>query len=234
MPLICRPVYFEWTIVRSRGILFLGVLQWIRSLYRRLLLATCYSTHPQEIILPTTFTETLHSWYNFYMLIGTAAATLAGLMFVAISLAMNVMSGTSQEIFDLFVTPTVMYFASAVLVSALMLVPIITPTTLALVLLVVGGIGFWITVAYVRAIIGIAKRAGDFHWSDWLGEVILPLASYPLILAAALLFAFSRSTLAFAFLALGPVTLLLSGITNTWSVVMSAAKRHAESGQQEE
>src|SRR5574341_885176 len=174
------------------------------------------------------FTETLHSWSNFYLLIGTAAATLAGLMFVALSLAMNVITDITSEMFDLFITPTILYLASALMLAATMLVPVFTPLTLALALFLLGVVGMWITVAYVRSLIAVGRTRGDFHWSDWIGEVILPLVSYPLILAAALFFALSRETLALGVLAFAPVTLLMSGIGNAWSVVMASATRHAE------
>jgi len=174
------------------------------------------------------FTETMHSWASFYILVGTAAATLAGLMFVALSLGMNVMTDITKETFDLFVTPSILYFGTALVLAAVMLVPTFTPMGLALTLLLFGVIGFWITVAYVRAIIALGKRAGDFHWSDWVAEVVLPLISYPLILAAALSFALSREGIAFSILAFAPITLLLSGIGNTWSVVMAIIGRHTE------
>ncbi len=56
--------------------------------------------------MPDMLSQPLHDWQNFYLLVGTAAATLVGLMFVAISL--GVRSITQQHIpaLRVFVSPT--------------------------------------------------------------------------------------------------------------------------------
>ena len=43
-----------------------------------------------------TFAQYLDRWHNFYMLAGTAAATLIGLLFVALTLSIEVMSDEFQ------------------------------------------------------------------------------------------------------------------------------------------
>lgn len=43
------------------------------------------------------FTETLESWENFYMLTGTAAATLVGLVFVSVSLHIDFIASTKKD-----------------------------------------------------------------------------------------------------------------------------------------
>jgi len=40
--------------------------------------------------------DVLHDWQNFYVLMGGASATLTGLMFVAVSLGMNLVNDASE------------------------------------------------------------------------------------------------------------------------------------------
>ena len=51
--------------------------------------------------------QQLRDWQNFYMLSGTAAATLTGLMFVVISLSPNMTDPDAEANVRAFVTPTV-------------------------------------------------------------------------------------------------------------------------------
>jgi hypothetical protein len=83
--------------------------------------------------MPDVFIETLHTWQNFYFMIGGVVAGLLGLMFVALSL-MHLVSDETREEFEIFVTPSEVYFVSALLVACVMLVPALTPPSLALAL----------------------------------------------------------------------------------------------------
>jgi len=67
----------------------------------------------------------LAAWQNFYVIIGSAAATLTGLMFVVVTLIAGVrlrMSSPS-EAFATFNTPNVVHFCAALLVAAILSAP---------------------------------------------------------------------------------------------------------------
>jgi hypothetical protein len=67
----------------------------------------------------------LATWQNFYVLIGTAAATLTGLMFVVITLSTGVRGRVSSASGALgaFTTPNVVHFGAALLVAATLSAP---------------------------------------------------------------------------------------------------------------
>jgi len=55
------------------------------------------------------------AWQNFYVIVGSAAAALTGLMFVAVALIVNVRgTGTAQQL-GAFGTPTVVHFGAVLL-----------------------------------------------------------------------------------------------------------------------
>ncbi len=64
----------------------------------------------------------LERWVNFYLLVSAAAATLIGLLFVVITLAAERKAAGASRI-PLYLTPTVIYFGSVLLLAALLTFP---------------------------------------------------------------------------------------------------------------
>src|SRR5947199_10254850 len=67
----------------------------------------------------------LTTWENFYVIIGSSAATLTGLMFVVITLIAGVRVRVSSPSGALgaFSTPNVVHFGAALLVAAILSAP---------------------------------------------------------------------------------------------------------------
>src|SRR5260370_14564572 len=65
----------------------------------------------------------LATWQTFYVITGSAAATLTGLMFVVITLIAGVRQRRSSESGVAFGTPTVVHFCLALLVAAILSAP---------------------------------------------------------------------------------------------------------------
>ena len=68
----------------------------------------------------------LAPWSSFYIMTGSSAAALTGLMFVVITLVRRAGadgSGASQDGVSAFSTPTVLHFCVALLVSAILVAP---------------------------------------------------------------------------------------------------------------
>src|SRR5688572_25833715 len=97
------------------------------------------------------FTEMLRSWQNFYFMMGGVAATLLGLMFVAVSLGLGLVTDENRDSIKTFVNPSIFYFVSVLVLCGLMLIPEIQPNALALVLLLMGIIA-------IKQVLPFAKR----------------------------------------------------------------------------
>ena len=61
------------------------------------------------------------AWESFYVIVGSAAAALTGLMFVVLALVAD--SANSSRQIDAFGTPTVVHFGTVLLISAIMSAP---------------------------------------------------------------------------------------------------------------
>ncbi len=165
----------------------------------------------------------LTPWANFYVMMGSSAAALTGLMFVVITLVGDADRGqTSADGISTYSTPTVMHFAAALLISALMSAPWRTLGSPAIALGLAGlvGIVYLARIGFRTAQITAYRADAE----DWCWYVVLPLLSYVAIFATSVgLLANPRNSL---FLVAGSVVLLIFiGIHNAWDVVTYLAAR---------
>src|SRR5436190_12429279 len=73
--------------------------------------------------MPASPAELLHEWHDFYILLGTASATLVGLMFVAVSIGTSVFNEEHRAPMRAFITPTVMHFAAVLFACVVVTIP---------------------------------------------------------------------------------------------------------------
>ena len=144
------------------------------------------------------------TWQNFYVIIGTAAAALTGLMFVVITLLAGTRALRASEPTAAFSSPTVVHFGAALLVAAILSAPWQALWQVGL-LLGFSGLGF---VAYAVIVIRRLRRQTDYQpvLEDWLWHTIFPLASYTAIVIAAIVL---PSNPVPALFVIGAATLLL-------------------------
>ena len=160
----------------------------------------------------------LTDWGTFYILIGTAAATLTGLTFVVVTLIAGVRERASSpsEAFATFNTPSVVHFCLALLVAAILSAPW-QALWQAGVLLGLSGLG---GVSYVLIVLRRVRRQRDYQpvLEDWLFHTVLPLVAYTALVVAALLLPGQPAPALFV-IAAGTVLLLFIGIHNAWDNV---------------
>jgi hypothetical protein len=157
-------------------------------------------------------------WSNFYIIMGSSAAALTGLMFVVVTLSMASPRARSDMDVGLsvFSTPTVMHFCTAFLIAGIVSAPwhyALTPDV------IIGIVGF-IGVIYVLRIIYKTTHLTSYRpvLEDWLWFGILPMLAYAAIAAAAILLPWYSSAALFT-LAAATMLLVFIGIRNAWDVV---------------
>ena len=160
----------------------------------------------------------LATWQNFYILIGSAAATLTGLMFVVATLVagVGVRSSSPSEAFATFNTPNVFHFGAALLVAAILSAPWQVLWHAGLLL---GLCGLW-GVMYVVIVLRRARRQTSYQpvLEDWLWHTVFPLVSYIALAVAAILLPGHPAPALFV-IAAATVLLLFIGIHNAWDNV---------------
>jgi modulator of FtsH protease len=182
----------------------------------------------------------LSQWENFYVIVGSSAGALTGLTFIVITIAADPANramdqpGLRLRGLRAFITPTAVYFVSALWVSALMSVPGQTAFSLAICLGVSGVAGL---VYCIRVILWMrGMRTDDYtpFFSDWVWSAFLPLIAHLGLLAAA--FALPRYPVISLYV-VGGITLqlLIIGIHNAWDVIVwMTTERHARRERQQQ
>ncbi len=171
----------------------------------------------------------LLAWANFYVIVGSAAAALTGLMFVVVTLISGTRMQRSLGSISAFGTPTVVHFCVALLVAALLSAPwqALWNASVLLGLCGVGG------VIYIAIVIRRTRGQTDYQpvLEDWLWHVVFSLASYTALVVAALLLPSNPTPALFASGA-ATVLLLFIGIHNSWDTVTYVAIERARSEKQ--
>jgi hypothetical protein len=88
----------------------------------------------------TNFSQIVREWETFYLLTGTAAATFIGLLFLAISIHMEVFHRKAFADMQRFATLTFNCYFYVFLISMLFLIPGVSPLGLGIPLLLLGSL----------------------------------------------------------------------------------------------
>lgn len=127
------------------------------------------------------WTHQVEAWHEFYLLIGTAGATLTGLLFVVISLGPRVVAHHHATGVQAFISPNAVYFTTTLVVSAVFMVPDLPARAIGA-FLCLGAVALLGYLAYTKAY--QQWRHNNLPFLDWIWFVGLPIASYALLLLA--------------------------------------------------
>ena len=159
-------------------------------------------------------------WHEFYLLAGSAAAVLIGLIFVVISLMHDRSRSSVLAGSKLYMGPIVLGVSFVLVLSAAALTPGIGGKSFALVAAIVA---LWGLARGIMSIDGI-RRLNEVHWTDVWFYGVIPSALYVALAAVALAFwedwAWSRGVLDVLI-----VCLILSAIRNEWDLITWIAPR---------
>jgi hypothetical protein len=159
--------------------------------------------------------ELLAPWHDFFVLIGGAAATLIGAMFVVVSIGIGILSRDRSVAIRVFLTTTVVHLSTVLFGCILTLVPVLTPRWQAIIAGVAGlaGVGY-----SVHVIWGFRQHRGTVL-SDWFWYAVFPLATYGVLATAAGLGLYDTAEGLDVFAAV-LAALLVAGIRNAWDMLV--------------
>jgi hypothetical protein len=161
--------------------------------------------------------ELFRDWRDFYILVGTASATLVGLMFVAASIGTHIFNEGHRAPMGAFITPTVVHFSASLFASLI----VIMPTSNWPVLAVLLGAGAFAGAIYAGTILTniIIRRRFGVDMTDQMFYALIPVLGYLTMLAAAVLMLLP-SPASVDLVAAGLLVLLFAGIRNAWDMML--------------
>ena len=162
-------------------------------------------------------------WENFYLILGSAAAALIGLMFVAAALMAGldkrrVMRGTR-----VYFTPIIFHFGVVLVVSAIAVVPELPAPAVSVVVALCAINGCAYSAATMARMLRPESDAPP-HWSDKYFYGILPAIAYLGLVGAAGAVWFMPHGAAYAIGAI-MLVLLLIGIRDAWDLATYLLQR---------
>ena len=163
--------------------------------------------------------EAFHAWHDFFVLLGTGAATLVGAMFVVASIGSSFLTEKSEPQIRAFMTPTVIHLTAVLLGCALTIVPSIDWPAASVGFGLGGLVGFLYSARTALRVAGNQTLLVDRIWYG-----ITPMIGYAVILAAALLMGL-RAQSGLETLAVGLVLLVVASIRNSWDLIVFYAQR---------
>ena len=170
----------------------------------------------------------LSDWQNFYTIMGTAAATLTGLMFVVTTLiaGLDAHLSTLNAGVSAYNTPTVVHFCAVLLLAGILSAPWQTFSSLSLLLglLALGMVLYLIIV--LRRMWRVPNYQSTFE--DWLWYMAFPFLAHVLLIVAAFVLP-KNPSLALYIVGSAMMLLLLVGIRNAWDMVTFLAVERAHS-----
>lgn len=163
----------------------------------------------------------MKEWESYFVLTGTGAVTLSGLLFVVITLAAERAEHGDERLLHTFLTPPLVHFGVVFLIALLALSPEGDTLILPFGLIGVAGLVYTLSVAVKAA------RHGGLFSDAWLFHGGVPIVCYAGIIAAAALGVTSTRR---AYSVLGGVSamLLFAGMRNAWAAAIDIARRHSK------
>jgi hypothetical protein len=165
------------------------------------------------------FVRALHEWHDFFVLVGTAGATLLALMFVAASLGAGILTAKSRTATRMYMSPVVSHFAFVFLMASFGLMPSQSAHSFAALIGLTALIGI-VSTAVISARL-LAGFTDDIE--DRLAYGVLPALGYFAALAAAVMI-LNGQEWSFHVLAGGLLLLVMVNIRNVWDLTLSMVR----------
>ena len=166
-------------------------------------------------------------WGEFYLLAGSAAAVLIGLIFVVVTLMQDRPRSSVLAGSKLYMGPIVLDVSFVLVLSAAALMPEITHSEFAL---VCAAVALWGLARGLISTVGISRLKDEVHWTDVWFYGVIPTVLFALLGAVAYGFWTEQEWPVRAVAAVS-TAILLAAIRNEWDLVTWLAPQSDESSE---
>jgi hypothetical protein len=167
------------------------------------------------------------NWETFYVIVGSSAGALTGLMFVVITLVADAKAPPTLQQINGFATPAVVHFSGVLLLSAVLSAPWRDTGVVGSAL----GVGALAGLAYMVVVLRRLRQPATYKpgLEDWSWHVVLPVVAYVVLLVAHMGLRHDQPWALYT-IAAAALLLLFIGIHNAWdAVIYIAVTRRTES-----
>lgn len=179
-------------------------------------------TSASDAVRALTLAEWVERWHEFYLMAGTAAVTLAGLLFVALSLHLDRLVEESHEHVLALARVTLLSFTMVLFASMFMLVPAESKRQTAIMLGTMGFAGLVVLSRVVRA----AKHHDEagFSRGQMRRRLAIPAIGYVMMVLTAI--GIGLGIFDMLYLMVGAVCMILGNAAGTsWDLLVQMARQ---------
>jgi hypothetical protein len=168
----------------------------------------------------------LAGWSNFYVIVGSSAGALTGLMFVVIALTRDIQSAGNPHARRSFATPTIVHFTAVLSLGAVLSMPRLAGGAIGVILLTSGAL----LLAYIAWIYRHARRIGAYtpDLEDVMFHFVLPAVAYANVFVAGAS-SWAAPDTSLYMVAASMLGLLIIGIHNAWDSAVWMVMRNSAS-----
>lgn len=166
-----------------------------------------------------TFVDSIRAWHDFFLLTGGGAATMLGLVFVAVSLATGLPSLPSSREGELFVTPILWQYGYAFGTAATCLAPWAEQRHFGLFMTILGASAVLRSGWLLRDMLRHHRRSDGIRLRYWIWTGPLPTKTSAVTNGSSLCL-WHTSQRPLSCVATATLALDLMGVRNTWQLVV--------------
>jgi hypothetical protein len=171
-------------------------------------------------------TDALVPWHEFYTLLGTASATMVGLLFVAATVGSGVFTSGRRAPLRVFLSASVVNFSLVLATCLIVLAPVRGWVSLGIMIVSSGMFGLVHSCLALRDTLHDGLFA-SIDLEDRVWYIILPVVGYVFVAASGVTLAL-RLDQGCAALALSTVMLMAVGIHNAWDITVWSMTRRRQ------
>jgi hypothetical protein len=165
----------------------------------------------------------MDSWWNFFYLCGSAAATLTGLMFIAVPLGSALIRKDNLAEVNVFLSPLCFHFLQVFFLCCMTAVPRANPWLTGIAAIVSSALRLTSMPKNYSVLRALARKEdSDIDRSDWVLLVVLPVTVYLSFIAAGIGFLMGKGW-AVPVLAASCLVLLLVSARGAWDTLVTIA-----------
>jgi hypothetical protein len=164
---------------------------------------------------------TFASWHDFYVTMGTASASLIGLLFVALSINLDAVTGPSRDDLRAFAEQAFASFSLVLLIAVLFLIPTGGPSSIGVAYLVLAG-GAGARMLRRAPAVWRALRQGQLGGAVFW-RFILPTAALVGLLASGLGLVIGQPSALYWLVAV-IIGLLMSAARSSWDLLIKVGE----------
>ena len=170
--------------------------------------------------MESEFAAAVARWQNFESLAGSIAATLLGLLFVAVSIRPALFGQVEHAVFLTVAAKSMGLFMLVILIALVFQIPDIHPSSMGMTLAIMAVISLWNTMRQLGVMRGILHEWGPLFLAR---RILLPALGYLLLLvASAALYQGEIGWL--PMLALAQIVFLFTATYNAWDLLLRVGK----------